>query len=73
MDCEYVGRSRRDDRWDERPFSGVRGHLTPGHSVKDGRRNVVPVGVEAVVGGAVAGRLVLGDGLCARRERFQVG
>ena len=34
---------------------------------------VVPVGVETVVGGAVARRLVLGDGLCARRECFQVG
>ena len=33
----------------------------------------IPVGVEAVVGGAVAGRLVLGDGLCARGEGFQVG
>ena len=34
---------------------------------------VVPTGVEAVVGGAVAGRLVLGDGLRVRGERFQVG
>ena len=36
-------------------------------------RGVAPVGVEAVVGGAVAGRLVLGDGLRAWRECFQVG
>ena len=34
---------------------------------------VVPVGVEAVVGGAVARGLVLGDGLRARGKRFQVG
>ena len=34
---------------------------------------VTPVGVEVVVGGAVAGRLVLGDGLRAWGEGFQVG
>ena len=34
---------------------------------------VVPVCVEAVVGGAVARRLVLGDGLCTRGERFEIG
>lgn len=34
---------------------------------------VVPVGVEAVVSGAVARRLVLGNRLCVRGECFQVG
>ena len=34
---------------------------------------VVPVGVEAIVGGAVARRLVLGNRLCVRGECFQVG
>ena len=31
------------------------------------------MGVETVVGGAVARGLVLGDGLCARGKRLQVG
>ena len=62
-----------DYRCRQSAFTGEWGHFSPGDAVVVAGRRIVPVGVEAVVGGAVAGRLVLGDGLCARGERFQVG
>ena len=73
MNCEYVGTAWRNNRRDECSFSGVRGHLPPGYSIKVGRRYIVPAGAETVVGGAVAGRLVLGDRFSACGECFQIG
>ena len=60
-------RGRRDRRG--RPLQGV----APADAVVVASGRAVPVGVETVVGGAVACGLVLGDRLRARGKRFQVG
>ena len=73
VDWVHVGRTWWDDRGDESAFTSVGGHTAPGDAVVVAGGRVVPVGVEAVVGGSVAGRLVLGDGFCACGKSFQVG
>ena len=63
---------RRDNCGDERSFASVSGHAAPSDAVVIASGRIVPVGVEVVVGGAVARRLVL-DGRCTRGERFEIG
>ena len=66
-----MGRTWWDDRGDESAFTRVGGHAAPGDAVVVAGGRVIPVGVEAVVSGAVARRLVLGNRLCVRGECFQ--
>ena len=68
-----MGGSGRDDARREGAFPGERDLSTPGNAVVVAGGGVVPVSVEAVVGGAVARRLVLGDRFSACRKGFQVG
>ena len=68
-----MGRPRRDKCCCQSAFAGEGSHFSPSDAVVVAGGRIIPVGVETVVGGAVARRLVLGNGLRARRERFQVG
>ena len=69
----HVGRTGWDDRGDESAFASVGGHAAPGDAVVVAGGGAVPVGVEAVIGGAVADRLVLSDGLGVNRKGFEIG
>ena len=68
-----MGGSGRDDARREGTFPGERNLSAPGDAVVVASGRAIPVGVEAVIRGTVACRLVLGDGLCTRGERFEIG
>ena len=68
-----VGGTGWNNNRNEGAFVGVFRHAAPSNAVVVASRGIAPVGVKAVVDGAATRRLVLGDGLCARGECFQVG
>ena len=68
-----VCRSWWDDGRSEGSFSGIGRHGAPGDAVVVAGGGAVPVGAEAVVGGAIASRFVLSDGFSTCRKCLQVG